>query len=70
MDLRGLTINFLGDSITQGVGTSSDEARFSNLIEKNEGAICVNYGISGTRLAYQHKPSDARYSRISSAFIA
>jgi len=58
MELKGKKIVFLGDSITQGVGTSSDEARFSNLIEKNEGAICVNYGISGTRLAYQHKPSD------------
>ncbi|MBE6886754.1 MAG: SGNH/GDSL hydrolase family protein [Ruminococcaceae bacterium] len=49
MELRNTKINFLGDSITEGIGT----IRFTDLIEQNEGAICRNYGISGTRIAKQ-----------------
>ena len=45
MELKGKKILFLGDSITEGHGTSSPEDRFSNLIEKQEGAVCYNYGI-------------------------
>lgn len=58
MNLKGKKILFLGDSITEGNGVSSEEFRFSNLIAKNEGAICYNYGIGGTRIAYQSKPSE------------
>lgn len=57
MNLKEKKIAFLGDSITEGVGVSSQEKRYSDLIAKNEGAICYNYGISGTRIAYQHAPS-------------
>ena len=54
MELRNTTINFLGDSITQGVGV----VRFTDLIEQEHGAICRNYGISGTRIAKQKAPSE------------
>ena len=58
MDLKGKKILFLGDSITEGHGISAPEFRFSDLIAKNEGAVCYNYGIGGTRIAYQHTPSE------------
>lgn len=58
MKLEGLKINFLGDSITEGCGTTNmEEDRFTTLIAKNTGAICRNYGIGGTRIAPQYKPS-------------
>ena len=58
MELKGKKINFLGDSITQGCGTSGEEKIFVSLIEQKTGALCRNYGISGTRLAIQKDPSD------------
>ena len=58
MDLKDKKINFLGDSITQGVGTSSLDKRFTDLIAKDYGAVCRNYGISGTRIARQQNGSD------------
>ena len=58
MKLEGMTFNFLGDSITHGVGTSSDEKRYFELIKAEKGLASVNgYGISGTRLAKQRIPS-------------
>lgn len=57
MDWSRLKINFLGDSITQGAGASKYENCFVKLIEKNTGAVCRNYGIGGTRIAHQLKPS-------------
>ena len=57
MELKGLKINFLGDSITQGCGTSNEkEKRFSTLLEKDYGIIGNNYGIGGTRIARQQRP--------------
>lgn len=54
MKLEGKTINFLGDSITEGVGTSSPECVFINIVKKNMGlAGARNYGIGGTRYAIQ-----------------
>lgn len=35
MDLIGKKVWFLGDSITEGVGTSCAEARFSEVLKKN-----------------------------------
>ena len=58
MELKGCKINFLGDSITEGARTSGPDYRFSNLIEAETGAVCRNYGIGGTRIAPQHKPSE------------
>lgn len=53
MELKGKVINFLGDSITEGHGTSDKAYRFTSLIQNSTGAICNNYGISGTRIAKQ-----------------
>ena len=39
MELKGSKINFLGDSITAGSGTSSPEKKFSMLIEKYVAAL-------------------------------
>ena len=60
MKLEGLTVNFLGDSITEGTGvTNIPENRYDNLLKRmyNLGAT-NNYGIGGTRLAHQEKPSE------------
>lgn len=57
MELKGKKIIFLGDSITEGVGAGTD-GRYPTLIERACGAICYNHGISGTRIARQHKPAD------------
>ena len=58
MNLEHLKINFLGDSITEGVGASSVEKVYFNLLKERfhlEEARC--YGVSGTRFAKQNKPS-------------
>lgn len=56
MELKGKEINFLGDSITEGVGASCQANRFTDRIAAQTGAICRNYGISGTRIARQQNP--------------
>ena len=58
MELKGLKINFLGDSITEGVGASSYENCYFSQFAAKSGAICRNYGISGTRIARKKVPSD------------
>ena len=58
MKLKGLKINFLGDSITEGHGCSAVEKRFSDMIASQHGAVTRCYGIGGTRLARQTKPSE------------
>lgn len=50
MELQGLTINFLGDSITEGKGVLIPENRFTDRIAKKGDCICRNYGIGGTEL--------------------
>lgn len=54
MKLEGLTINFIGDSITEGVGASAPEFKyvevFSRIANLKEAR---NYGISATRFALQ-----------------
>ena len=57
MQLKGKKINFLGDSITEGHGSSDIKYCFVSLIAQREDAICRTYGIGGTRIARQHKPS-------------
>ncbi len=56
MDLNGLKINFLGDSITQGVGADKTENRYTDVFQRITGATVRNYGISGTRIARQTNP--------------
>lgn len=58
MEMQGLKINFLGDSITEGHGTSCEAARFTSLISAQQRAITRCYGIGGTRIARQTKPSE------------
>ena len=60
MKIKGLRINFLGDSITEGHGvTDRKHNRFDNVMKKKYHLKQVNnYGIGGTRFAYQTKPSD------------
>ena len=57
MELKGKKINFLGDSITEGHGTSGTDKIFWSLIAQREGAECRGYGVGGTRIARQHTPS-------------
>ena len=57
MILTDKKIVILGDSITEGVGVSSVELRYTSVFEKISGAKVYNYGISGTRIARNHKPT-------------
>lgn len=64
MILKGAVINFLGDSITQGVGASSIENRFTDVLEREFGLKKANnYGISGSRIARQQVITDAPSDR-------
>lgn len=65
MELKGKKINFLGDSITEGHGTSAPEHIFLNVLTKAVGATANNYGISGSRIARQLHPvnPDDRHER-------
>lgn len=59
MELKGKIIDFIGDSITLGVGVENLENRYDNVIKRDCGLKEVyNYGISGTRLAHQISPSE------------
>ena len=53
MDIAGKTVAFLGDSITEGVGASCVENRFTDVFARLTGGVALNYGISGTRIARQ-----------------
>ena len=58
MELKNLTINFLGDSITEGYGTTAQDKVFHQVIkEKYNMKFAYNYGLSGTRIARQIVPS-------------
>ena len=57
MELKNKVINFLGDSITEGVGASCGETRYVDQVAALASlARANNYGISGTRIARQKKP--------------
>lgn len=58
MELKGKTIDFLGDSITEGCCVVDLKNRFDNrLKEMCELKEVYNYGIGGSRFAHQIKPS-------------
>ena len=58
MKLEGSVINFLGDSITAGHGTSSPEKVYHHIIkEKYNMEFAYNYGVGGTKLAPFIKPT-------------
>ena len=64
MELEGKKINFLGDSITQGVGASDvNKTHFIALMRESlHLAAARNYGISGTRIARQLHPEGDPYA--------
>lgn len=54
----GKTFLFLGDSLTEGVrGTSAQEKRYTEVFATLSGATTYSYGVGGTRIAYQIKPT-------------
>lgn len=65
MDLKGKKINFLGDSITEGCCATSPELGYVEVLRRKYGlAEARNYGIGGTRIARQRKPSlEPKYDR-------
>lgn len=60
MELKGKTVAFLGDSITEGTGVEDIEnCRYDNVIKRSCGLKAVyNYGVGGTRFAHQITPSE------------
>ena len=44
-------IAFLGDSITEGCGASEIDRRYTTVLCRDIGAVELNYGIGGTRIA-------------------
>lgn len=58
MELKNLTINFLGDSITEGHGTTAPYMVFHQIIkDKYNMKHAYNYGLGGTRIARQIVPT-------------
>lgn len=55
IDLQGKRIAFLGDSITEGVGASSNDTCYVSVFRRLTGAETFNFGIGGTRIAVQRK---------------
>ena len=53
-----MKINFLGDSITQGAGAERPENMYTTLVSVYFKAEECNYGIGGTRIAKQIKPTN------------
>lgn len=48
---------FLGDSITEGVGATCEENKYVSVVAKICGVETANFGVSGTRIARQNKPT-------------
>ncbi len=57
MELQGKKIVFLGDSITEGKCIENPADIYHGVLARMTGANCVAYGIGGTRIAKQTKPS-------------
>ena len=60
MNITGLKVNFLGDSITRGTGvTDPENCRYDNRLKVMCDLSAVNnYSIGGSRLAHQIHPSE------------
>lgn len=63
MELKGAVINFLGDSITEGVGASCEEKRYTDVFAREFGANVNNYGVSGSRIADQRVRTQERHEQ-------
>ena len=58
MDLKNKKVVFLGDSITEGCGTTDDNKIYHQILKrKYDLNMACNCGIGGTRIARQKKPS-------------
>ena len=59
MELAGKKVLFLGDSITEGVGTTPVDGKYPNrytdIFQRLTGCEAYNYGVSGSRIAKQIK---------------
>lgn len=56
MELRNKIVNFLGDSITEGVGADNKDKCYVSVLERDYGLKKANnYGKSGTRIAKQNE---------------
>ncbi len=65
MELKGLKVNFLGDSITQIYNASSEETVYHGVLKQMaELGVTRNYGISGTRYAIQKKIGTGDYEYV------
>ncbi|MEA4889945.1 MAG: SGNH/GDSL hydrolase family protein [Clostridiaceae bacterium] len=59
MELKGKIIDFLGDSITEGIGVADMNNRYDQVMLRTCRLKAVyNYGVSGSRFAHQTKPSE------------
>ena len=59
MELKGKIIDFLGDSITEGAGTTGPEYRFDTVLKELAGLKEIhNYGVGGSRIAHQRRASE------------
>lgn len=58
MELKGKKINFIGDSITEGVRVENPENIFTNILKRELNlAEARNYGVGGSRIARIKNPS-------------
>lgn len=58
MELKNKRIVFLGDSITEGFGTSSEDKIYHQIIKQKYGLeLACNCGIGGTRIAQRKIPT-------------
>jgi len=57
MELAGKKVLFLGDSITEGTGTSAPEFHYPSVFARLSGADVTAYGVGGTRITPQKKSS-------------
>ncbi len=57
IELKKAKIGFLGDSITAGAGAGKPENMYTTALCKLMNATEMNYGVGGTRVAAQSKPS-------------
>ena len=69
MEIVDKKINFLGDSITEGVGASTIENDYVNVFARISGAEVRNYGISGTRIARQIGIPEEEWERVNRNFF-
>ena len=67
----GKIANFLGDSITAGVGASSTATRYTTLVKEALGLSAINnYGISGTLITHEDGRTNAFVDRFSTMVAA